>query len=183
VGDLQPIFAIGPMIWRCWGLTDHWNLPFDEWDPAMIEPWYVDRLTPQKVFIRSFIDPENPPHRSFEISRHMLQKHGWAVARGISNGAGEIKGGMFLVRRPEAYRKKTIGYAVRGEAKTVLGLTADATESDVRDAYLRLIKQHHPDRPGGDQETFIRVQEAYESLGKPVSIEAIIGFMRREPNG
>jgi hypothetical protein len=178
VGDLQPIFEIGPMIWRCWGLKNHWNLPFDEWDPDMIEPWYVDRVTPQKVFIRSFIDPENPPIRSFEISRSMLQRHGWAVARGISNGPGETKGGMFLTRRPEAYRKKTVGYLLRGEAKAVLGLGVDASEADVRAAYLRLVKQHHPDRPDGDQELFMRVQDAYEDLGKPLTIDAILKFIR-----
>lgn len=170
------------MVWRVFGRV-RLSGPYDEIDPDMLEPWAVDRVTPAKVYVRSYLDPDNPPTKAFVLSRSMLQRHGWAVSSQISNGEGATRGGRFLTRRPEAYRKKTVGYAIQGEAKTVLGLTADATESDVRDAYLRLIKQHHPDRPGGDQETFIRVQEAYESLGKPVSIEAIIGFMRREPNG
>jgi hypothetical protein len=123
MGDLQPIFEIGPMIWRCWDAEGSWNLPFDEWDPDMIEPWYVDRHdAAEGVHPLVHRSGESAAPVVREISRSMLQRHGWAVARGISNGAGETKGGMFLTRRPEAYRKKTIGYAVRGEAKAVLGL-------------------------------------------------------------
>lgn len=48
-------------------------------------------------------------------------------------------------------------------AYEVLGLGADASEEEVRAAYLRLATLNHPDR-GGDGETFRAIREAYEQL-------------------
>ena len=49
----------------------------------------------------------------------------------------------------------------------VLGLDRGATEVDVRAAYLRLVKRHHPDKNPGDKAAewiFKEVQRAYETL-------------------
>ena len=49
----------------------------------------------------------------------------------------------------------------------VLGLDRGATEVDVRAAYLRLAKKHHPDKNPGDKASewiFKEVQRAYETL-------------------
>ena len=49
----------------------------------------------------------------------------------------------------------------------VLGLNRGATEVDVRAAYLRLAKKHHPDKNPGDKASewiFKEVQRAYETL-------------------
>jgi hypothetical protein len=49
----------------------------------------------------------------------------------------------------------------------VLGLRAGASESEIRDAYRRLAKVHHPDRNPGDPEalaTFRRLTESYAAL-------------------
>ena len=46
----------------------------------------------------------------------------------------------------------------------VLGLSRGATEADVRAAYLRLAKKHHPDKNPGDKASewiFKEVQRAY----------------------
>ena len=48
----------------------------------------------------------------------------------------------------------------------VLGLTRDATADDVKKAYRKLAREHHPDK-GGDPEKFKKVQEAYEVLSDP----------------
>lgn len=48
----------------------------------------------------------------------------------------------------------------------VLGLTKDATTDDVKKAYRKLAREHHPDK-GGDAEKFKKVQEAYEVLSDP----------------
>jgi DnaJ-class molecular chaperone len=48
----------------------------------------------------------------------------------------------------------------------VLGLTRDATSDDVKKAYRKLAREHHPDK-GGDPEKFKKVQEAYEILSDP----------------
>jgi DnaJ family protein A protein 2 len=48
----------------------------------------------------------------------------------------------------------------------VLGLTKDASTSDIKKAYHKLAREHHPDK-GGDPEKFKKVQEAYEILSDP----------------
>jgi DnaJ-class molecular chaperone len=44
-----------------------------------------------------------------------------------------------------------------------LGLERNASLADIKDAYKRAARQHHPDK-GGDAETFKKVQRAYEVL-------------------
>ena len=54
-------------------------------------------------------------------------------------------------------------------ALDVLGLESDAGFKDVKAAYRRLAKQHHPDTNAGDKvaaDTFQKVQAAYEVLRK-----------------
>ena len=45
----------------------------------------------------------------------------------------------------------------------VLGVSSDADLDEVRAAYRRLIKEHHPDH-GGSRERFLRIKEAYEQV-------------------
>ncbi len=49
------------------------------------------------------------------------------------------------------------------EMLRILGLSESATVQQIKTAYRRLSKKTHPDR-GGDDEEFLRVQEAYEFL-------------------
>ena len=53
----------------------------------------------------------------------------------------------------------------------VLGVTADATTKEIKKAYRRLAKEHHPDRnPAKNPEAEARIKEineAYEVLSKP----------------
>lgn len=48
-----------------------------------------------------------------------------------------------------------------------LGLAAHASPKDIRAAYHRLARQHHPDRGAADDEAFKRVSHAYETLSDP----------------
>jgi DnaJ-class molecular chaperone len=48
----------------------------------------------------------------------------------------------------------------------VLGLTKEASPEDIKKAYRKLAREHHPDK-GGDPEKFKKVQEAYETLSDP----------------
>jgi hypothetical protein len=48
-------------------------------------------------------------------------------------------------------------------AYAILGLSLNADKQQIKNAYRKLVKQHHPDA-GGDAQKFIKVQTAYETL-------------------
>jgi len=48
-------------------------------------------------------------------------------------------------------------------ALDVLGLDANASLTEIKQAHRKLVKQHHPDL-GGSAEAFRRVNEAYQRL-------------------
>lgn len=47
----------------------------------------------------------------------------------------------------------------------ILGISKDATQSEVKSAYRKMSKKYHPDMEGGDDEKFKKVNEAYSVLG------------------
>ncbi len=50
----------------------------------------------------------------------------------------------------------------------VLGVTRQSTEAEIKRAYRRLAREHHPDRRGECRsEEFLQIQEAYEVLSDP----------------
>lgn len=67
------------------------------------------------------------------------------------------------------------------EAYRVLGLGPDATPEEVKAAYRRQARLHHPDR-GGDPEAFARVAAAWRTLSRPAPARAA-AFRRAEPPG
>ena len=46
----------------------------------------------------------------------------------------------------------------------ILGVSPDAGREEIKSAYRRLAKKHHPDHAGGDSETFRNIQQAYSVL-------------------
>lgn len=52
----------------------------------------------------------------------------------------------------------------RAQAFEVLELTSSADEDSVREAYLRRVKEVHPDREDGNRSEFMLVKRAYERL-------------------
>jgi hypothetical protein len=54
--------------------------------------------------------------------------------------------------------------AGRASAFAVLGLPPGADPTEVEQAYKRLIKQHHPDREGGDPSRAAEINRAYREL-------------------
>lgn len=55
------------------------------------------------------------------------------------------------------------------DAYSVLKLKPSATVEEIRAAYRALARRHHPDRPDGDETTFLRIQAAYQLLIDPES--------------
>jgi curved DNA-binding protein CbpA len=51
-----------------------------------------------------------------------------------------------------------------GQAAALLGVTADADEKTLREAYLQKVREHPPDR---DPERFEQIRDAYEHLRDP----------------
>ena len=49
----------------------------------------------------------------------------------------------------------------------VLGVRPDAGAEEIRVAYLRLARRHHPDHPGGSDETMRAVNAAWQVLRDP----------------
>jgi len=48
----------------------------------------------------------------------------------------------------------------------ILGVKRSASADEIKKAFRKLAQKHHPDA-GGDEETFKRISEAYETLGDP----------------
>jgi curved DNA-binding protein CbpA len=57
-----------------------------------------------------------------------------------------------------------VAMAGDGSAFAVLGLEPDADSAEIEQAYRRLIKQHHPDREGGDASRAAEINRAYREL-------------------
>jgi len=52
-----------------------------------------------------------------------------------------------------------------------LGVSKTASEAEIKSAYRKLVREHHPDRQG-DAIKFRAVAEAYEILGDPAKRQA-----------
>jgi DnaJ-class molecular chaperone len=48
---------------------------------------------------------------------------------------------------------------------SVLGITNTSSQEEIKQAYRKLAMKHHPDRTGGDDTEFKKIQEAYSVLG------------------
>lgn len=56
-------------------------------------------------------------------------------------------------------------YSKMDNLYTRLGVTASATQYEIKKAYYELSKKHHPDRNDGSTIKFRSITEAYEILG------------------
>lgn len=68
----------------------------------------------------------------------------------------------------------------------ILGVSRDASDQEVKKAYRRLARSHHPDANPGDEgaeERFKELTEAYEVLSNPESRRAYDTYGHRIPSG
>jgi DnaJ-class molecular chaperone len=49
---------------------------------------------------------------------------------------------------------------------TVLGITKDANEEEIKKAYKKLAMQFHPDKPDGNKDIFNMITYCFEKLAK-----------------
>jgi len=78
---------------------------------------------------------------------------------GRGRGARAGAGGQRQRRAPSANDGPT-----PAEAYRTLGLDPGADEAAVKSAYRQRVKEVHPDADGGDEDEFMAVKEAYETL-------------------
>ncbi|XP_013135397.1 PREDICTED: dnaJ-like protein 60 [Papilio polytes] len=81
---------------------------------------------------------------------------------------------MFLLKRADfkfVYACTRLYSYGRRSHYDVLNLRKNCTDKEIKDAYIKLSKQYHPDKNKNTkaQEQFVQVQEAYNVLSKPGS--------------
>jgi hypothetical protein len=93
--------------------------------------------------------------------------HAMVTVMGLRAGGRMVKPLRDRIKKIEdrwAEREKV--YAQYQSAYEALALKKNATREDIQRAYRELSKKYHPDRPGGNQEMFMKITEAYKILNK-----------------
>eukprot|EP01060_Flectonema_neradi_P031119 TRINITY_DN4643_c0_g1_i1.p1 TRINITY_DN4643_c0_g1~~TRINITY_DN4643_c0_g1_i1.p1 ORF type:complete len:252 (+),score=22.52 TRINITY_DN4643_c0_g1_i1:61-816(+) len=76
---------------------------------------------------------------------------------------GSLRGCRPTFQRQVRFSQKTV---LRGEYNPwkVLGVSRGVSDADLKKAYIKLAKIHHPDKNGGDSKQFKKVKEAYDQI-------------------
>ncbi len=82
-----------------------------------------------------------------------------------------------LAREAETWRRR-----ISSDHYSVLNVSRTATHAEIKAAYRRLMKQHHPDT-GGQTDTTQAINQAYAVLGDRERRQAYDQFTHHERNG
>jgi len=63
---------------------------------------------------------------------------------------------------------------------STLGVSKNASDSDIKTAFRKLAAKHHPDK-GGDHKKFVEIKEAYETLSNPQKRQMYDQFGTTDP--
>jgi DnaJ-domain-containing protein 1 len=83
-------------------------------------------------------------------------------------------GGFYGYDKPEAAAPQR--HTPETKALATLGLAASATFKAIKDKYRELVKQHHPDRNGGDihaEERFKTISQAFHTLKRAHELDKV----------
>lgn len=100
------------------------------------------------------------PRAGFESARGQRAREAWERRQREQRAGGGARGGGGRRGRAGPQPSPSLSKA---EAYRRLGVEPGADEAAVTRAYREKVKEVHPDR-GGDEETFKKVTEAYETL-------------------
>lgn len=65
----------------------------------------------------------------------------------------------------------------------ILGVSRNASDEEIKKAYRKLAHQYHPDKPGGDEQKFKEINEAYQVLSDKKKREFYDNYGTAEPFG
>lgn len=78
--------------------------------------------------------------------------------------AASQRGAAGPTQGPDAQRRSALGAGMKQDPWSVLGVSPDANDDQIRAAYVRKVKEFPPDRCGREFET---IRDAYEQLKDP----------------
>lgn len=145
-----------PLIWKAvcfaWGLTDaglYRVFSVRLWELLLI------LLAVYAVFYKSLL------YLCWRFTERLKQWRSWDYL---------FKSQEVRWKREEEYQEEICRGAEGPQEDdwAVLGLEPGASPAEVKAAYRRLVKEHHPDR-GGDPEKFRKVHAAYKAVSKGVA--------------
>eukprot|EP00659_Diplonema_papillatum_P008477 gene8477-13076_t len=67
-------------------------------------------------------------------------------------------------QRFNSSRAQTVLRGPSSDPWRILGVSREASDQDVKKAYIKLAKEYHPDKTGGDDKMFKKVKEAYDMI-------------------
>lgn len=126
-----------------------------------------DQAQPKDKGVAVYFTLKNKPVSLACDKWDRVEDNVWAIVKHIESLRGQDRWGVGSIE--QAFR----GYmALPAPGQTagmnwwqVLGVPLNADRQQIREAYLILVKKHHPDA-GGDADLFHRVQEAWEMFDR-----------------
>ncbi|CAE7827355.1 DNAJ1, partial [Symbiodinium sp. CCMP2456] len=95
---------------------------------------------------------------------------------------GKGKGGVDKEDREDDAEEPSDGREVdNSRLYDLLGVDKDASSTDIKKAYHKMAKMHHPDK-GGDPDAFKELQRAFEVLSDSERRQTYVRAWRDDPN-